>query len=322
MTKIGIIGVGAVGSAFLYAALNKGIEADYVLVDAFPEYAKAQAKDLNDAACSMANNGSTFKSGGYEDLKDAQVIVITASVKPKDGVLKDRLELLTDNAKLMSIIGDSIKKSGFNGITIIASNPVDTMALVYQQATKFEPKKVISSGTILETARMKKFLSENINIKAGSITGFVIGEHGSRCLIPFSKIRIGLGSLKDWLANGSITKDWLDNLNQRVKDEAFEIISGKGITNFGIGENLAEITQAILTDRQAIYSLGVQLPSDYANHGVYFGLPVILGKDGYRHLPKIRLDEDEQTLFDNYSKEIKETAIQVLSNLNIKPDFQ
>lgn len=322
MTKIGIIGVGAVGSSFLYASLNKWIEADYVLVDAFVEYAKAQAKDLNDAVCSMANNGSTFKAGDYEDLKDAEIVVITASVKPKDGVLKDRLELLTDNAKLIADIATKIKDSGFKGITIIASNPVDIMASVYQQVTKFEACKVISSGTILETARMKKFLSEKINVKAGSITGFVIGEHGARCLIPFSKMRIGLGSLKDWLANGTITREWLDSLNQKVKDEAFEIITGKGITNFGIGENLAEITQSILTDRQLVYSLGVKLPKEYTNSGIYFGLPVILGKNGYRHLPKIRLEIDEQIMFDAYSKEMKETVLQILNNLGIESDFE
>ncbi|MGX9339771.1 lactate/malate family dehydrogenase [Mycoplasma sp. 2261] len=322
MTKIGIIGVGAVGSAYLYASLNKSIEADYVLVDAFVEYAKAQAKDLNDAACSMLQSGSTFMAGTYQDLADAEIIVITASVKPKDGVLKDRLELLTDNAKLIAEIGTKIKQSGFNGITIIASNPVDIMASIYQQITKFAPERVISSGTILETARMKKFLSEKINIKAGSITGFVIGEHGARCLIPFSKIRIGLGSLKDWLANNTISEEWLQKLNQKVKDEAFEIITGKGITNFGIGENLAEITQSILTDRQAIYSLGVKLPQEYENSGVYFGLPVILGRNGYRHLPKIRLTDDEQSIFDSFSKEMKETVVEILKNLGIEPDFK
>ncbi|AXE60500.1 lactate dehydrogenase [[Mycoplasma] phocae] len=322
MTKIGIIGVGLVGSSYLYASLNKNIEADYVLIDKFMDYASAQARDLNDAACSMADNGSTFKAGNYEDLKDAQIVVITASVKPKEGVLKDRLELLIDNAKLIKEIGENLKRVGFSGVTIIASNPVDLMACIYQQVTKFEPCKVISSGTILETARMKKFLSEKINIKASSITGFVIGEHGARCLIPFSKIRIGLGSLKDWLANNTIDQKWLQNLNEKVKNEAFEIISGKGITNFGIGENLAILCQAILNDRQVILSLGVRLSEEYKHSGVYFGLPVILGKNGYRHLPKIRLDEDEQKIFDQYSGEMKDTIFEVLKGLKIKPDFK
>ncbi|MDC8918475.1 lactate/malate family dehydrogenase [Metamycoplasma hyosynoviae] len=316
--KIGIVGVGAVGSSYLYAALNKGVEANYILIDAFEKFAEAQAKDLNDAACSMANCGSTFEAGKYGDLADAQIVVITASVKPKEGKLQDRLELLKDNALLIKEIAENIKKSGFKGITIIASNPVDIMASVYQQVTKFEPSKVISSGTILETARMKKFLSQKLKVKASSITGFVIGEHGARCIIPFLKMRIGLGSLKDWLANGTVTKEWLDDLGKKVKDEAFEIISGKGITNFGIGENLAEITLAIENDRQSVYSLGVQLSKEYKNHGIYFGLPVILGKDGYRHLPKIRLEEDEQKLFDDYSREIKETVIEILNNLKIK----
>ncbi|CRH45773.1 L-lactate dehydrogenase 1 [Chlamydia trachomatis] len=111
-------------------------------------------------------------------------------------------------------------------------------------------------------------------------------------------------------------------MNQKVKDEAFEIITGKGITNFGIGENLAEITQSILTDSQSVYSLGVKLPKEYTNSGIYFGLPVILGKNGYRHLPKIRLEIDEQIMFDAYSKEMKETVLQILNNLGIEPDFE
>lgn len=318
MVKIGIVGVGAVGSSYLYAALNKGVEADYVLIDTFERYAEAQAKDLNDAASSMPNCGSTFKAGKYEDLNDAKIVVITASCKPKECKLQDRMELLKDNATLIKCIAENIKKSGFSGVTIIASNPVDIMACIFQQVTGFKPEKVISSGTILETARMKKFLSQKIQVKASSITGFVIGEHGSRCIIPFLKMRIGLGSLKDFLANGSITHEWLDNLAQKVKDEAFEIISGKGITNFGIGENLAEITLAINNDRQSVHSLGVQLPKEYKNAGIYFGLPVVLGKDGYRHLPKIRLEEREQEMFDNYSKEIKDTVIEVMKSLKIK----
>ncbi|AZG68655.1 lactate/malate family dehydrogenase [Mycoplasma struthionis] len=321
MTKIGLIGTGAVGSAFLYAALNKNIEADYVLIDYFKTFAEAQAKDLNDAAASMSNCGAKFRAGEYSDLHDADIIVITASVKPKEGVLKDRLELLTDNAKLLKEIGENVKNSGFKGITIIASNPVDTMASVYQEVTQFEASKVISSGTILETARMKKFLADKIGVKASSITGFVIGEHGARCIIPFSKIRIGLGSLKDYLANGSLDNEWVSSLYEKVKNEAFEIISGKGITNFGIGENLAEIVNGILSDRQAIYSLGVKLPKEYTNHGVYFGLPVILGRNGYRHLPKVRLEENELAMFEEYSAEMKQTVIDVLRNLDINPKF-
>ena len=156
MTKIGIIGVGAVGSSYLYASLNKNIEAEYVLIDMFEKYAEAQAKDLNDAACSMVNCGSIFRAGNYKDLSDANIVVITASAKPKEGKLQDRMELLKDNAILIKSIAENIKTSGFSGITIIASNPVDIMATIYQQVTKYDPEKVISSGTILETARMKK----------------------------------------------------------------------------------------------------------------------------------------------------------------------
>ncbi|WP_412031738.1 lactate/malate family dehydrogenase [Metamycoplasma buccale] len=321
MTKIGIVGVGAVGSTFLYACLNRNFEANYILIDAFQPYSEAQAKDLNDAACAMASNGSVFCSGSYNDLKDAKIVVITASVKPKNDKLEDRMELLNDNAKLIKEIAENIKKSGFQGITIIASNPVDLMACIYKQVTKFDANKVISSGTILETARMKKFLSSKLNVKASSINGFVIGEHGSRCIVPYEKIRVGFSSLNDFLENKLIEKNYLNQLLEDVKNEAFVIISNKGITNFGIGESLAEITSAIIYDTQAVYSLGVELTNDYKAKGIYFGLPVILGRNGYKHLPKIELNRIQQKEFDNYSLEIKETAIRMLKDLKIDYQF-
>ncbi|VEU78579.1 L-lactate dehydrogenase [Metamycoplasma arthritidis] len=316
MIKIGIIGVGAVGSSYLYACLNQNIEANYVLIDNFEPCAIAQAKDLNDAACAMPSNGSYFRSGTYNDLSDAEILVITASVRPKNDKLADRLELLNDNAKLMKDIANKVVAAGFKGITVIASNPVDIMASVYQQATQFDASKVISSGTILETARLKKFIAEKLNIKASAISGYVIGEHGARCIIPFSQIRLGMSSFLSM--SNDLDENYQNSVCEKVKNEAFEIIAGKGITNFGIGESLCQITSAIIGDKNAVFSLGVQLPSEYKHAGSYFGLPVILGKNGYSHLPKIMLSKVEQKMFDDYSKEIKETVLMLLKENEIK----
>ncbi|AWX42948.1 L-lactate dehydrogenase [Metamycoplasma cloacale] len=319
MKKIGIVGVGAVGSSYLYASLNKNIEAEYVLIDAFETYAVAQAKDLNDAVSSMLCSGCHFKSGKYADLHDADIVVITASVKPKEGKLQDRLELLSDNAVLMKDIALNLKNVGFKGITIIASNPVDIMSCIFQQVSGFDAEKVISSGTILETARMKKFISSQLGIKASSVNGYIIGEHGARCMVPFEHIRVGMSPLYDFVKEGKLSNEWLATLTQQIRNEAFEIISGKGITNFGIGESLAEIAYAIINNTETIFALGVQLPDTYKAKGVYFGLPVILGEKGYKHLPKITLSNEEQKQFDEYSLEIKETVLQVLDKIDVKP---
>ncbi|RMA78511.1 L-lactate dehydrogenase [Metamycoplasma subdolum] len=322
MKKIGLIGVGAVGSSFLFALLNRNVEANYVIIDTFKDFAIAQAKDLNDAACAMQNNDSTFIVGTYEDLKDAEIVVITASVKPKEGKLQDRMELLQDNAKLLNEIGLSLKKVGFKGITIIASNPVDIMACVYQQTTGFDAKKVISSGTILETARLKKFVSQELDVKPSSIEGFVIGEHGRCCVVPFSTIKIGKNTIEELRKTKKLSEKFLSELGEKIRNEAFEIIKGKGITNFGIGSSLTEIAEAILNNKKVICSLGVQLSKEFKANGIYFGLPVAVCKDGYEYLKDLNFTSQERKEFDEYSMDIKKIVIEILDKIGQKHNLK
>jgi L-lactate dehydrogenase len=184
--KIGLIGAGAVGTSFVYSALNQGLASEYVLIDAFPASAQGQALDLADTAATLPHPFATVKAGDYKDLKDVDVLVITAGrpqkkiidPKTKEERLETRLEMIAGNAVIMQSIATSVKKSGFKGITIIASNPVDVLTRVYQEITGFDEHKVIGSGTTLDSSRLRRLIGEKINVNAQSINAHIIGEHG------------------------------------------------------------------------------------------------------------------------------------------------
>ncbi|GHU52642.1 hypothetical protein FACS189496_3080 [Bacilli bacterium] len=179
--KIVLIGAGSVGCSFLYSAINQGLASDYVLIDAFPQAAEGNALDLADAMAVLPNPVNSIKAGCYEDCKDADIVVITAGrpqIKKPDGTLETRLEMVSGNAVIMKDIATKVKLSGFNGITIIASNPVDVLTLIYQQVTGFDQHKVIGSGTTLDSARMRRLIGDKLNINSQAVQAFIIGEHG------------------------------------------------------------------------------------------------------------------------------------------------
>jgi L-lactate dehydrogenase len=179
--KIVLIGSGAVGTSFVYAALNQGLAAEYVLIDAFPNASLGNALDLADTAATVGVPFSSIKAGTYKDVKNADVVVITAGrpqLKKADGTLETRLEMVAGNAKIMQDIALNVKKSGFKGITVIASNPVDVLTRVYQEVTQFDEHKVIGSGTTLDSSRLRRLVGEKLNINAQSVNAYIIGEHG------------------------------------------------------------------------------------------------------------------------------------------------
>jgi L-lactate dehydrogenase len=184
--KIVLIGSGAVGTSFVYSALNQGLAANYVLIDAFAAAALGNALDLADTAATIADPFSSIKAGDYKDVKDADIVVITAGrpqrkiidEKTKKERLETRLEMTAGNACIMRDIALNVKKSGFSGVTVIASNPVDVMTRIYQEITGFKPNLVIGSGTTLDSSRLRRLISEKINVNAHAINAYVIGEHG------------------------------------------------------------------------------------------------------------------------------------------------
>jgi L-lactate dehydrogenase len=212
--KVALIGTGAVGTSFIYSAINTGLAQEYLLIDLNKEFAEGQALDLEDAGAYSTSKFTKIVAGDYKDLKEIDLIVITAGRPQKDG--ETRLDMVADNAKIMKGIAEQVVKSGFNGITLIASNPVDVMTPVYQKVTGFDEGKVISSGTSLDSSRLRVELSKVLEVNSGAIKAYVVGEHGDSSVSTFFAGKVGLSSLTELAKSKNIDQKQLDQIHESV----------------------------------------------------------------------------------------------------------
>ncbi|QZX49208.1 L-lactate dehydrogenase [Mycoplasma sp. E35C] len=322
MKKIGVIGCGFVGSTYIHALLEEGVQAEFVLVDKNASLAEGHVKDLRDCKALKTYNGSTFTYGSYEELKDADVVAITASiptVPTADGqMFTDRLQLMTSNIKILYEIGTELKKVGFKGLSIIPTNPCDVMAGAYQKITGFDPHKIISTGCLLETARTRKMTAELLGVNTESVEGFVIGEHGSGAVVPWSIFRVGNVPVSQLIEEKKLSEKDVKEIFPKVVKEAFEIIKYKKATYYGIAESMSLITRAYIYDMNIILGVGVQLDKEYLAPGIYFTVPAIVGECGWKLHSKLKLTKEEQEAFDKSALNIKKVTEEALAIVGIK----
>ena len=304
--KVVLVGTGAVGSSFLYSSINRGIAEEYILIDAFPQVAEGNALDLEDAISFQERPATTIKAGTYKDAKDADVIVITAGRPQKPG--ETRLEMVADNAKIMKSIATDIKKSGFKGITVIASNPVDVMTYTYAHVTGFEKSKIISSGTSLDSSRLKIDIAKKINVNASDVNAYVLGEHGDSSVMSMSGATVKGIPLKQFsdIYDFSSKKE-CDEMQTRVSRKAYEIIDRKRATFYGIGAALAQIVKAILRDEHKVIAVSPYLDGEYGVKDVFAGTPALIGADGVERILEFPMNATEKKQFTNSVKILKET---------------
>ncbi|UWD35103.1 L-lactate dehydrogenase [Mycoplasma cottewii] len=303
--KVVLVGAGAVGCSFLYAAINQGLAQHYVLIDAFKDTAEGNALDLLDALVVMPNSFSSIKAGNFEDCKDADLIVITAGRPQKPD--ETRLYMVEGNAKIMKSIANEIKKSGFNGITIVASNPVDIATHVYQKVTGFDPHKVIGSGTTLDSARLKRLLGEKLNVNPSSIDAYLLGEHGDSSVAIWSKANICDKPISDYIKTNKISQKELEEIEKEAIMMAYKIIHLKHATFYGIGACLARIATAVLKDEKVCLAVGAQLNGEYKNSGLYTGVPAIVGANGWEKIIQWDINKKEQARFDSSCETLRKT---------------
>lgn len=296
--KVVLIGCGAVGTSFLYSALNQGLFDEYVLIDAFDNLSKGNAWDFEDANAIMSTPAGVIKSGTYEDCADADVVVITAGVPQKPGG-ETRLQLVGRNAKIMEEIATNVKDSGFDGITVIASNPVDIMGSVYAKVTGFEPNKVIPSGTILDSARLQWEVAKRIKINPASLEVYVVGEHGDSSVSVFSQASVGSIPLSKYRKFSDSQKR---AIHKDVMRKAYKIINTKRATFYGIGACLARICKAVLRDENVILPVSIKKNAD---SDIYIGWPAIVGKDGWYSPLKLTLLAEEKRAFQKSYNSLK-----------------
>ena len=292
--KVVVIGTGAVGVSYAYAALNQGIVDELVLIDINQSRVEAEAYDLRHGVF----NGPTstiVKAGTYADCADADIVTICAGVPQKPG--ETRLQLIDNNLNVFNKIVGEVVKTGFKGIFLLAANPVDVLSYATYKFSGFPKERVIGSGTVLDTARLCDELSKEFNVAPHSINAFMVGEHGDSILAAWSSATIAGQSIKahfDALPNG---KERMEQIRYDVMRAAYKIIEGKGATYYGIGMGLARITRAILRNERAILPISALVESEYGEKDVFIGTPAVIGSSGIVRIIEQPLDAEEKQKF-------------------------
>lgn len=288
MSKVVIIGCGNVGMSYAYALLNQRTHVtELALIDLDERRIEGEVMDLNHCLA-FAPSKINIHKGTYEDCRDAKLVVIAAGANQNPG--ETRMDLINKNSKIFKNIVDNVMNSGFNGIFLVATNPLDVMTYLTYKYSGLPSNKVIGSGTSLDTSRLKYIIGSKLHINPSCVNAYVIGEHGDSEFVPWSKANIALEPINKFLNN-----EELNTIYEDVKNAAYEIIDRKGATYYGIGMCLVRITNAILGDENSIITLSTY---DEVND-VYVGLPVVLNKDGVSKKIFIDLTSDETSKLEN-----------------------
>ena len=303
-SKVVIIGTGMVGMSYAYSLLNQGTVKELVLIDIDKERATGEAMDLNHGL-SFAPRKMKIFAGQYSDCKDADIVVITAGVSQKEG--ETRIDLLNRNATIIKSVVNQVMKSQFDGIILLASNPVDILTYVAWKASGLPASKVIGSGTSLDTARLRFEIAQKINISIKNIHAYIMGEHGDSEFVCWSKAYVGAKPIVDVIETmEEIDFKDLEEIHTSVKNAAYEIIKRKKATYYGIGMTLVRITSAIINDENSIIPISVYNGGAYdIVKDLYIGLPAVLNAEGVHHVVKLKLNDIEQEQLDHSANLLK-----------------
>ena len=309
-SKVILVGDGAVGSSFAYASTILGIGRELGIIDINEKKAEGDAMDLSDVL-SFTNPKQIYKAD-YSDCKDAEVVVITAGIPQKSG--ESRLDLIEKNLKIFKDMIGQIVDSGFDGIFLVASNPVDILTYATWKYSKFPANKVIGTGTTLDSSRFKKEIANLIGIDPRSVEAFIMGEHGDSEFAVWSHTNVGGMPLYEWVKSHSETdeKELLDTF-EKVKNAAYEIIDKKGATFYGIGMALARLVEAIINDQNSVFSTSSYLDGEYGLEDIFIGVPSVIGKNGVKWVLEVPLTDIE----DERMKESAKTLKEIINKSNI-----
>ena len=289
--KVVIIGCGNVGMSYAYSLLNqRSYVHELVLIDINEEKALGEAMDLNHGL-SFAPSKIDIKAGNYSDCRDAKIVVIAAGANQEVG--ETRMDLIYKNNTIFKSIVEQVMQSGFRGIFMIATNPVDVMTYVTWKYSKLDNSRVIGTGTTLDSSRLRYEIGKELNISPKNVHAYVLGEHGDTEFVPWSNATIGLTDISEF-----IDEERRNSIEDKVRNVAYDIIKKKGNTSYGIGMSMARITNAILGNENAILTV-----SSYdKENDVFVGGPTIINQNGVNKRLFIPLTKEEE---DKLSRSIK-----------------
>ena len=301
--KVVLIGTGMVGMSFAYALVNQGgICNELVLIDINKVRANGEAMDLNHGLAFAKSNMKIY-AGEYSDCKDADIVVIAAGVAQKEG--ETRLDLLQRNTEVFRSIITPVVKSGFDGIFLVATNPVDIMTRVTFELSRFGAAKVIGTGTSLDTARLRYLLGDYFTVDPKNIHGYVIGEHGDSEFVPLSQVMLATKSVAQLLDDkrNSYCREDMVKIEEQVRTSAYKIIEAKNATYYGIGMAITRIVKAILGDENSVLTVSAKLSGEYGGNDVFIGVPSIIGRNGVKEVLELSLTQEEMEKF-NISRSV------------------
>lgn len=315
--KLVLVGAGMVGMSMAYALVcqgnNSGIN-EMVLIDVLLDKTIGEAMDLSHGL-PYSRSHMEVKAGDYEDCADADLVVITAGLNQKPG--QTRLDLAVANARIMKDITNKIMESGFNGVIVIASNPVDLMTQVVQEVSGLPKSKVIGSGTALDTARLRYMVGDYLQIASQNVHGYIMGEHGDSSFCPWEQVTVGGQKVVDLIRKDpNKSLEALDLIYDDVKNSAYQIIERKKATYYGIGLGLAKIVQAIMNDSDEILTVSAYLDGEYGQQDIYIGVPTVINSNGARKVIEISLNDEDLgklassvSILKDYYRQIKKEAL-------------
>lgn len=288
--KIILVGDGAVGSSYAFALTLLGVGRELGIIDVNKDKAEGDAMDLSDALSFTAPKD--IYAANYDDCKDADIVVITAGLAQKPG--ETRLDLVEKNLKILKEIVTSVVSSGFNGIFVVASNPVDILTYATWKYSGFNANRVIGTGTMLDSSRLRKEIAELSKVDPRSVHAYIMGEHGDSEFAVWSHANIGGLPIDEWVKHNDVDENSLLNSFTKVRNAAYEIINKKGATFYGIAAALANLTKAILNNENSIYSVSAYLRGEYGHEDIYVGVPAIVNANGVKNVLEIPLTDNEQ----------------------------
>ncbi|TYS68725.1 L-lactate dehydrogenase [Sutcliffiella horikoshii] len=308
ISRVALIGTGFVGSSYAFALLNQGVTEELVLIDLNKEKSEGDAMDLNHGIA-FAPTPTKIWYGDYKDCQDADIVVICAGANQKPG--ETRLDLVEKNTKIFKSIVDEVMGNGFDGIFLVATNPVDILTYATWKFSGLPKERVIGSGTILDTARFRYVLGDYFQVDARNVHAYIIGEHGDTELPVWSKADIGGKPILELMAKQEKYKEEdLNDLFVSVRDAAYQIIERKGATYYGIAMGLVRLTKAILQNENSILTVSAYLDGEYKSEDIYIGVPAIVNRNGIREILELDLSEKEAEQF--------QYSVQVLSEIKDK----
>ena len=304
--KVVVVGAGSVGATYCYALAQSGLADDIVLVDKNEDQARGQVLDLVHGQPFFPT--VTIKLGSSSDYTDANVVVITAGAAQKPG--ETRLQLLQKNASIVGSIAEDIAAHQCQGVMLIVSNPVDVLTYIAIKRSGWDRKRVIGSGTVLDSARFRYLLGQNCGIDVHNVHAYMLGEHGDSEFAAWSMTHVAGIHIDEHCETCGKCSDWKERrqqIEQEVRDSAYHIINYKGSTQYAVGLALVRITAALLRGQNSVLTVSTLLQGEFGIHDVCLSVPGVISVGGVKELLKSPFSADELSQLANSADILRKT---------------